>query len=36
MTETGMRGLLTFLMQDCCPGAPEMFADLAGALECTS
>jgi len=32
----GMRRLLTFLMQDCCQGAPEMCADLASALECTS
>lgn len=32
----GMRRLLTFLMADCCQGAPEMCGDLAVALECTS
>lgn len=26
----GMRRLLTFLMQDCCQGAPEMCGDLLG------
>lgn len=30
----GMRRLLTFLMQDCCQGAPEMCADLLGDLSC--
>ena len=29
----GMKRLLTFLMQDCCGGVPEMCADLAGELE---
>lgn len=32
----GMRRLLTFLMQDCCQGAPEMCADLLGELNCTT
>ena len=32
----GMRRLLRFLMQDCCGGAPEMCADLAGALSCNA
>jgi len=27
-----MRRLLTFLMEDCCQGAPEMCAEMAGAL----
>lgn len=31
----GMRRLLTFLMQDCCQGAPEMCGDLLGGLACT-
>ena len=31
----GMRRLLTFLMQDCCQGAPEMCGDLlVGDLDC--
>lgn len=30
----GMRRLLTFLMQDCCQGAPEMCGDLTAALAC--
>lgn len=30
----GMRRLLTFLMDDCCQGRPEMCADLAGAIAC--
>jgi DNA-binding transcriptional ArsR family regulator len=30
----GMRRLLTFLMQDCCQGAPEMCSDLIGRLHC--
>ncbi|MCL9982571.1 MAG: ArsR family transcriptional regulator [Erythrobacter sp.] len=30
----GMRRLLTFLMQDCCQGAPEMCGDLLGDLIC--
>ncbi len=29
-----MRRLLTFLMQDCCQGAPEMCGDLLGELTC--
>lgn len=33
---TGMRRLLSFLMQDCCGGAPEMCADLVGALSCNA
>jgi len=28
----GMRRLLTFLMQDCCGGAPEMCSDLSAGL----
>lgn len=32
----GMRRLLTFLMQDCCQGAPEMCSDLLGVLACNS
>ena len=32
----GMRRLLTFLMQDCCQGAPEMCGDLLGSLSCTA
>ncbi|MFO1259711.1 MAG: metalloregulator ArsR/SmtB family transcription factor [Sphingomonadaceae bacterium] len=32
----GMRRLLSFLMQDCCGGAPEMCADLVGALSCNA
>ena len=31
-----MRRLLTFLMQDCCQGAPEMCADLVGELSCSA
>lgn len=31
-----MRRLLTFLMQDCCQGAPEMCGDLLGELSCNS
>ncbi|MDP3908244.1 helix-turn-helix transcriptional regulator [Novosphingobium sp.] len=31
---SGMRRLLTFLMQDCCQGAPEMCGDLLGELVC--
>lgn len=31
---SGMRRLLTFLMQDCCQGAPEMCGDLLGDLAC--
>ncbi len=30
----GMRRLLTFLMQDCCQGAPEMCGDLLAGLAC--
>ena len=30
----GMRRLLTFLMQDCCQGEPEMCADLVSELNC--
>nr|WP_091146653.1 metalloregulator ArsR/SmtB family transcription factor [Novosphingobium sp. CF614] len=30
----GMRRLLTFLMQDCCQGAPEMCGELLGELDC--
>jgi len=30
----GMRRLLTFLMQDCCQGAPEMCSDLMAGLAC--
>lgn len=30
----GMRRLLTFLMQDCCQGAPEMCSDLIAGLAC--
>ena len=29
-----MRRLLTFLMQDCCQGAPEMCGDLVAGLAC--
>lgn len=29
-----MRRLLTFLMQDCCQGAPEMCGDLMAGLAC--
>lgn len=29
----GMRRLLTFLMQDCCQGAPEMCGDLLGEFQ---
>lgn len=32
----GMRRLLTFLMQDCCQGAPEMCGDLLGDLTCNA
>ena len=31
---SGMRRLLTFLMQDCCQGAPEMCGDLMAGLAC--
>lgn len=31
---TGMRNLLTFLMQDCCQGVPEMCSDLLPELVC--
>jgi DNA-binding transcriptional ArsR family regulator len=30
----GMRRLLTFLMQDCCQGAPEMCGDLMAGFAC--
>ena len=30
----GMRRLLTFLMQDCCRGIPEMCSDLVTRLQC--
>ncbi len=30
----GMRRLLTFLMQDCCQGIPEMCSDLIAGLAC--
>jgi ArsR family transcriptional regulator len=30
----GMRRLLTFLMEDCCQGAPEMCGDLMAAALC--
>lgn len=29
-----MRRLLTFLMQDCCQGAPEMCGDLMAGIAC--
>lgn len=29
-----MRRLLTFLMQDCCQGVPEMCSDLMAGLSC--
>lgn len=29
-----MRRLLTFLMQDCCQGAPEMCGDLMAGITC--
>ena len=32
----GMRRLLTFLMQDCCQGAPEMCGDLLAEISCTA
>lgn len=32
----GMRRLLTFLMQDCCQGAPEMCGDLLAELSCSA
>ena len=32
----GMRRLLTFLMEDCCQGAPEMCADLVDAVDCST
>jgi len=32
----GMRRLLTFLMQDCCQGAPEMCGDLLSELSCSA
>lgn len=32
----GMRSLLTFLMQDCCQGAPEMCSDLTAGVACES
>lgn len=31
---SGMRRLLTFLMQDCCQGTPEMCSDLMVGLAC--
>ena len=31
---SGMRRLLTFLMQDCCQGAPEMCSELLDNLIC--
>ncbi len=31
---TSMRRLLTFLMQDCCRGMPEMCSDLTAGLAC--
>ena len=33
---TGMRRLLTFLMQDCCQGVPEMCGDLFASLQCVA
>ncbi len=30
----GMRRLMTFLMQDCCQGAPEMCGDLIAEITC--
>lgn len=30
----GMRRLLTFLLQDCCQGVPEMCSDLMAGLAC--
>lgn len=30
----GMRRLMTFLMQDCCQGMPEMCSDLMAGLQC--
>lgn len=30
----GMRRLLTFLMQDCCQGRPEMCSDLMAGIAC--
>lgn len=32
----GMRRLLTFLMQDCCQGAPKMCGDLIAEIVCTT
>ncbi|WP_296716989.1 helix-turn-helix transcriptional regulator [Erythrobacter sp.] len=32
----GMRRLLTFLMQDCCDGAPEMCGNLLTELSCAA
>jgi ArsR family transcriptional regulator, arsenate/arsenite/antimonite-responsive transcriptional repressor len=32
----GMRRLLTFLMQDCCQGEPEMCANLIDELSCNA
>ena len=32
----GMRRLLTFLMQDCCQGAPELCGDLLAEISCTA
>jgi hypothetical protein len=31
-----MRRLLTFLMQDCCQGAPEMCGDLLAEIACNN
>lgn len=31
-----MRRLLSFLMQDCCQGAPELCADLIGDIACSA
>lgn len=32
----GMRRLLSFLMQDCCQGVPEMCGELTGELNCSA
>lgn len=33
---TGMRRLLTFLLQDCCQGVPEVCGDLLGNIVCSA
>lgn len=32
----GMRGLIAFLMEDCCGGAPENCAEILATLDCTT